>query len=142
MTHCWYIYSQLDVPAVVIHRCPCGNALSTGSYVSTSNPGFRCHNLLSFILQIQIITMRVVVAVAVATPPTIDGVEDIVAQFKSPNRALWESEEFLFAQALAIQFVFPRTCDVEFHGCFPFSVLLLQLSIFEGGALNLSSIQL
>jgi hypothetical protein len=87
--------------------------------------------------------MRVaVVAVAVATPPTIDGVQDIVAQFKSPSRALGESEEFLFAQALAIQFVFPRTCDVEFHVFLPFSILLLQLYIFEGVAMNLSSIQL
>jgi hypothetical protein len=87
--------------------------------------------------------MRVaVVAVAVATPPTIDGVQDIVAQVKSPSRALLESEEFLFAQALAIQFVFPRTCDVEFHVFLPFSILLLQLYIFEGVAMNLSSIQL
>jgi hypothetical protein len=83
----------------------------------------------------------VVLAVA-RTTSTIDGVQNIVAQVKSPNRVLRESEEFLFAQVQAIQFVFPRTCDVEFHGCFPFSVLLLQLSIFEGGALNLSSIQL
>jgi hypothetical protein len=84
----------------------------------------------------------VVFAAATTTPSTIDSVQDIVAQVKSPNRVLRESEEFLFAQVQAIQFVFPRTCDVEFHGCFPFSVLLLQLSIFEGGALNLSSIQL
>jgi hypothetical protein len=84
----------------------------------------------------------VVFAVVAVFPPTIDGVQDIVTQFKSPNRALRESAEFLFAQAQAIQFVFPRTCDVEFHVFLPFSVFLMPLYIFDGGAMNLSSIQL
>ena len=89
-----------------------------------------------------VVVVVAMLVVVVKMPPTIDGAQDIVAQFKSPNWALRESEEFLFAQALAIQFVYPRTCDVEFHVFLPFSVLLLQLYIFEGGAMNLSSIQL
>src|SRR5258708_35430353 len=72
------------------------------------------------------VVAAVFVFVVVTTPPTVYGVQDIVAQFKSPNRALRESEEFLFAQAQAIQFVFPRTCDVEFHVFFPFSSLCLD----------------
>jgi hypothetical protein len=51
----------------------------------------------------------------------VNGFQVSVGQFKFPNRILWEAEEFLFAQALPILFVFPCACDIELHLGFPFS---------------------
>ncbi len=73
-----------------------------------------------------VVVVMVVMVVMVVSPSAVYCCQVSVGQFKSPNRVLWESAEFLFAQAQAIQFVFPRTCDVEFHVFFPFSSLCLD----------------
>src|SRR5258708_30758776 len=73
-----------------------------------------------------VVVVMVVMVVMVVSPSAVYCCQVSVGQFKYPNRVLWESAEFLFAQAQAIQFVFPRTCDVEFHVCFSFSFLCLD----------------
>jgi hypothetical protein len=66
-------------------------------------------------------TVAEVATAVLGTAAAINGFQLSVTQFKLPNRVLGETEEFLFAQALAILFIFPCTYDVELHFSSPFS---------------------
>jgi hypothetical protein len=68
-----------------------------------------------------LITVKAIKTTEEEASATVYGFQVSVGQFKFPNRVLWEAEEFLFAQALPILFVFPCACDIELHLGFPFS---------------------